>query len=159
MREWAEQKSIPHRYIGICSDKHAGRTDEDASMQELEIPVTTDLTDIMRALQNTSNDKMTVVFCTYQSLPKIEAAQNPELLQAPDSLLRSPKLLSQNIVPSFDLVICDEAHRTTGVDKPGDKTSPFILVHNKERIHAKKKTLYDCDCKTVYGRGKGKSDT
>ena len=65
MREWAEQKSIPHRYIGICSDKYAGRTDEDASMQELEIPVTTDLGEISKSLLKTSNDKMTVVFCTY----------------------------------------------------------------------------------------------
>ena len=150
MREWAEQKSIPHRYIGICSDRHAGRTDEDASMQELEIPVTTNLTDIMASLHRTSNDKMTVVFCTYQSLPKIENAQNPNL-QDPDSLL-TPKQLSMSKVAPFDLIICDEAHRTTGVDKPGDKTSPFILVHDKERIHAKKR-LYMTATARLYTEG------
>ena len=42
MREWATQQGVPHRYIGICSDTRAGRNDEDASLQELEIPVTTD---------------------------------------------------------------------------------------------------------------------
>ena len=42
MREWAEQRSMPHRYVGICSDTRAGRNDEDATLQELEIPVTTD---------------------------------------------------------------------------------------------------------------------
>ena len=42
MREWATQQAISHRYIGICSDTRAGRTDEDASLQELELPVTTD---------------------------------------------------------------------------------------------------------------------
>ena len=50
MREWAEQQAVSHRYIGICSDTRAGRTDEDASLQELEIPVTTDPTAISRAL-------------------------------------------------------------------------------------------------------------
>lgn len=150
MREWAEQKSVPHRYIGICSDKHAGRTDEDASMQELEIPVTTNLTDIMASLRRTSSDKMTVVFCTYQSLTKIEVAQNPNL-QDPDSLL-SPKQLSMPKVSPFDLIICDEAHRTTGVDKPGDKTSPFILVHDKERIHGKKR-LYMTATARLYTEG------
>ena len=27
MRVWAEQKNVPHRYVGICSDTRAGRTD------------------------------------------------------------------------------------------------------------------------------------
>ena len=40
MREWATQKAIRHRYVG--SDTRAGRYDEDAPIQELEIPVTTD---------------------------------------------------------------------------------------------------------------------
>ncbi len=41
--------------------------------------------------------------------------------------------------PQFDIILCDEAHRTTGIDKPGDKTSPFILVHDAERIRANKR--------------------
>ena len=68
MREWATQRSIPHRYIGICSDTRAGRNDEDASLQELEIPVTTDPKAISQALRGTSLDAMTVVFCTYLCL-------------------------------------------------------------------------------------------
>ncbi|RKU14540.1 damage-inducible protein [Candidatus Poribacteria bacterium] len=151
MREWAEQKSIPHRYIGICSDRHVGRTDEDIYMQELEIPVTTNLRDIMGALQNTSNDKMTVVFCTYQSLPKIKDAQNPPQLRDPGLLykINTPEKWK---APQFDLVICDEAHRTTGVEKPGDKTSPFILVHNKERIRGQKR-LYMTATAKLYTEG------
>lgn len=120
MREWAEQRAIPHRYIGICSDTRAGRTDEDASLQELEIPVTTDPIAISRALQNASGDAMTVVFSTYHSLPLVETAQDDE-------------------APAFDLILCDEAHRTTGVDRPGDKTSPFVLVHDAQRIRAAKR--------------------
>ena len=117
MREWAEQQAVPHSYIGICSDTRAGRTDEDAPIQELEIPVTTDPKAISRALRVTRSDAMAVVFSTYHSLGIVEDAQDQG-------------------APPFDLVLCDEAHRTTGVDKPGDKTSPFVLVHDGKRIRA-----------------------
>ena len=41
MREWMTQQNIKQRYIGICSDTSAGRDQEDATLQELERPVTT----------------------------------------------------------------------------------------------------------------------
>ncbi len=120
MREWAEQQEVPHRYIGICSDTSAGKKSEDASIQELEIPVTTDPSKISQALRNTEADAMTVVFCTYHSLSIIESAQ-------------------EQGAPAFDIVLCDEAHRTTGIEQSEDKTSPFVLVHNADRIHVKKR--------------------
>ena len=120
MREWAEQQALPHRYVGICSDTRAGRNDEDASLQELEIPVTTDPTAISQALLDAPDDVMTVVFCTYHSLGLVERAQD-------------------NGAPPFDIILCDEAHRTTGIERPGDKTSPFVLVHDAERIRASKR--------------------
>ena len=133
MREWAEQRDIPHRYIGICSDTHAGQKTEDAAIYELEIPPTTDPVAISEALQTTESDAMTVVFCTYHSLPLVESAQNQG-------------------VPEFDLVLCDEAHRTTGVDSPGDKTSPFVLIHDGERIRSKKR-LYMTATPRLYTAG------
>ena len=120
MREWSDQRGIDHSYIGICSDTKAGDTSEDASIQELKIPVTTNPASIITSLQNTETGKMTVVFCTYQSLPLIEQAQ-------------------ANGAPQFDMIFCDEAHKTTGVDKPGDKTSPFLLVHDANKIRANKR--------------------
>ena len=120
MREWAEQRAVPHRYIGICSDTRAGRNDEDSSLLELEIPVTTDPAAIMRALQDAPQDAMTVVFCTYHSLGLVESAQDVG-------------------ASAFDIVLCDEAHRTTGIERPGDKTSPFVLVHDGQRIRAVKR--------------------
>ena len=120
MREWSDQRGVPHSYIGICSDTRAGDTTEDSSIQELKIPVTTDPSEISRALHKQDTGKMTVVFCTYQSLPLIEEVQNSG-------------------APQFDIIFCDEAHRTTGVDKPGDKTSPFVLVHDADRIRANKR--------------------
>ena len=126
MREWAEQQEVPHRYIGICSDTRAGRTTEDASLLELEIPVTTDEIVISEALQSSNSkgdkDNMKVVFCTYHSLPKVEEAQNAG-------------------APAFDIILCDEGHRTTGIERSSndDKTSPFVLVHDADRIRANKR--------------------
>lgn len=133
MREWAEQQTVPHRYIGICSDTKAGKTAEDASILELEIPVTTDPTAISEALQKDDKAAMKVVFCTYHSLPIVEAAQDAG-------------------APDFDIVLCDEAHRTTGIEDGSDKTSPFVLVHDTDRIRAKKR-LYMTATSRLYTEG------
>ena len=34
MREWSEQRGVPHSYISICSDTRAGSTSEDSSIVE-----------------------------------------------------------------------------------------------------------------------------
>ena len=133
MREWATQQAIPHRYIGICSDTRAGRTDEDASLQELELPVTTDPQKISQALQGANPKALTVVFSTYQSLDLVRQAQDEG-------------------APPFDLILCDEAHRTTGIDHPDDETSPFVLVHDQERIRAEKR-LYMTATPRLYTEG------
>ena len=133
MRAWAEQRAVAHRYVGICSDTRAGRSDEDASLRELEIPVTTDPAAIGRALADDAPDAMTVVFSTYQSLGLVEQAQDGG-------------------APPFDLVLCDEAHRTTGIDRPEDKTSPFVLVHDGERIRAARR-LYMTATPRLYTEG------
>ncbi|MDE0326635.1 MAG: DEAD/DEAH box helicase family protein [Candidatus Poribacteria bacterium] len=133
MREWAEQQTVPHRYIGICSDTKAGKTAEDASILELEIPVTTDPDAISEALQKDEAAAMKVVFCTYHSLPIVEKAQDAG-------------------APPFDMVLCDEAHRTTGIEDNGDKTSPFVLIHDTDRIRAKKR-LYMTATSRLYTEG------
>ena len=139
MREWSEQKSVPLRYLGICSDTRAGRTDEDASLLELDYPVTTDLEKIKAGLCKERPDALLAVFCTYQSLALVEEVQ------------------SQG-APAFDLVICDEAHRTTGIEEPAhkrndeQKISPFRLVHDEARIRACKR-LYTTATPRLYTEG------
>ncbi len=133
MREWAEQRAVPHRYVGICSDTRAGRNDEDASLHELEIPVTTDPARISEALREPPSDAMTVVFCTYHSLGLVKQAQDEG-------------------APPFDLILCDEAHRTTGVERPGDQTSPFVLVHDAARVRGTKR-LYMTATPRLYTEG------
>ena len=133
MREWAEQRALTHRYVGICSDTRAGHADEDASFLELEIPVTTDPGAISQALRLAAPDAMTAVFCTYHSIGLVAQAQDEG-------------------APPFDLVLCDEAHRTTGVERPGDKTSPFVLVHDAGRIRAARR-LYMTATPRLYTEG------
>lgn len=133
IREWATHKRVPHLYIGICSDKKAGYDEEDSPIQDLEIPVTTDPEAISQALCRSNSDVMTVVFCTYQSLELVAEAQDAG-------------------APDFDLVLCDEAHRTTGIERSEGKKSPFVLVHDKERIRVQKR-LYMTATPRLYTEG------
>ena len=136
MREWSAQKRLPLRYVGICSDTRAGRNDEDASLLELDIPVTTDPAQIQAGLAAARPEAMTAVFCTYQSLPLVAEAQATG-------------------APAFDLVVCDEAHRTTGVEdternrQDDRQTSPFRLVHDATRIRGRKR-LYTTATPRIY---------
>ncbi|MYI52570.1 MAG: hypothetical protein F4110_01025 [Acidimicrobiaceae bacterium] len=136
MREWAAQRDprIPHRYIGVCSDTRAGRNDEDADLVELAMPVTTEPDRVAAALAEAAGEAMTVVFCTYQSLEVVEQAQ-----QAAGSVSTSS---------CFDLALCDEAHRTTGVHE-ADAGSHFTLIHDGSRI-ASAKRLYMTATPRVY---------
>ena len=133
MREWATHRTLPHRYIGICSDTRAGRNDEDSSLHELEIPVTTNPEQILESLRSPRPDALTVVFCTYHSVSLVQQAQDAG-------------------APPFDLVLCDEAHRTTGIERPGDKASPFVLVHDEKKIRAAKR-LYMTATPRLYTEG------
>ena len=133
MREWATHRRIPHRYIGICSDTTAGKRSEDASFEELEIPVTTDPKAIAAALQEATPDAMTVVFCTYQSLPVVEHAQAVG-------------------AAAFDLALADEAHRTTGIERDEEGSSPFVLIHDGMRIRVNKR-LYMTATPRLYTEG------
>jgi len=83
---------------------------------------------------------MTVVFSTYQSIEVIARAQ---------------KVLLKNDFPEFDLIVCDEAHRTTGVSLAGEDESAFTKVHNADFIKSKKRIymtatprLYDDNTKS-----------
>ena len=147
MREWAAQRDpqISHRYIGVCSDTRAGRNDEDADLAELAMPVTTDPGRVAEALSGGDSDSMTVVFCTYQSLEVVEQAQRA-LHDDGGEAQRS----AEPGTPSgrFDLAICDEAHRTTGVHE-ADRGSHFTLIHDPARIRAAKR-LYMTATPRVY---------
>ena len=121
MREWSENANIEHSYVVVCSDKTTG---EDGSITELESPVSTEPDTLKKSLNDIPKDTMTVVFSTYHSL---------------EVVIKTTK------GKKFDLILCDEAHRTTGVE---DK-SFFTLVHNDSKIRSLKR-LYMTATPRVY---------
>ena len=131
LREWCFDAQKPIRPMCICSDSEVSRThtkDDDTnitSVEELAFPASTSVEQIKQqyfALQHDKREGMLVVFSTYQSIERIAAAQSA---------------IGEEL--TFDLIICDEAHRTTGVTLKGDDESAFVRVHDNDFIHACKR--------------------
>ena len=120
MREWSDNSNLRHYYLAVCSDKTTG---EDGSISELEAPVSTNAETLAPYLKNRPADALTVVFSTYHSLGVVRQATKSE----------------------FDLILCDEAHRTTGAE---DK-SFFTDVHSDSKVRGKKR-LYMTATPRVY---------
>lgn len=134
LREWTADAEILIHAIAVCSDKKVSRKtkdEEDIKTTDLPFPVTTDSQKIVREFLAGKKNKMTVIFSTYQSLDSIIQAQ-------------------QQGLPEFDLIICDEAHRTTGVILADKEESYFTKVHNQEEVKSKKR-LYMTATPRLYG--------
>ncbi|WP_375634770.1 MULTISPECIES: DEAD/DEAH box helicase [unclassified Bartonella] len=128
IREWTADTAIPLRSFAVCSDTQVGKrrkAQDDAAeldVSDLALPATTDSQKLGEKANKVSPDAMTVVFATYHSIQVISDAQKKYAL------------------PEFDLIICDEAHRTTGAVLGTDKSeSEFIKVHNNSLIRGKKR--------------------
>lgn len=118
---WSTEATDPLRTFAVCSDTKVGKANEDSSVVDLAIPATTDPVRLARrASVYTDPNRRTVVFATYQSLDVIAQAQRAGM-------------------PGFDLVICDEAHRTTGVTVAGSDESAFVRVHDSAYLAASKR--------------------
>ena len=141
LREWMGQSQTLIRPFVVCSDTKAGRQAEDITTHDIPLP-TTDATRLAEGLAGVGRRgrAMTVVFSTYQSIDVVAAAQRESAEQ-------------------FDLVLCDEAHRTTGVTLSGDTSeSSFVKVHDNSFLPAGKR-LYMTATPRVYGEGvKQKAD-
>jgi predicted helicase len=123
LKEWTAEAKVPLRPYAVCSDTKAGsRSDnEDISPYDLVFPATTDATRLYSQITGAGpKGKITVIFSTYQSLPVVAEAQRKGL-------------------PEFDLVICDEAHRTTGVTLAGQNESNFVKVHDQQYLKASRR--------------------
>ena len=130
MREWGSDAQQPLRAFAVCSDTKVGATDGDSSRAyDMPIPATTDTNAFVDAAKADTPGHMTVVFSTYQSM---------------EVIAKSHKLG----LPKFDLIVCDEAHRTTGALLPGE-TSSFLLVHQGHEILGSKR-LYMTATPRIY---------
>ena len=104
----------------MCSDATAGKPieGENAAPYDLPIPPTTSVEALTEAgLGGMPADEMTVVFSTYQSIQVVADVQT-----------------ATGMV--FDLVVCDEAHRTTGISGMSDEDSAFVKVHDNSVVPA-----------------------
>jgi predicted helicase len=142
VKEWTADSTIPINVFAVCSDAKAGRRrdTEDLSPYDLAIPATTDTKLLVEKFKNTkSKEKMNVILSTYQSIGIIHEAQKLGL-------------------GNFDLVIADEAHRTTGVTLMGEEDSMFTRIHDDKYVKGVKR-LYMTATPKVYGdSAKAKAD-
>ncbi|WNB86450.1 DEAD/DEAH box helicase family protein [Cellulomonas sp. ATA003] len=147
LREWSLETEAALRPFAVCSDTKIGKRanvpgDEDISVVDLALPATTNSDRLHAQLAETGSGagKLTVIFSTYQSLGVVAEAQSKGL-------------------SDFDLIICDEAHRTTGATLNGEDESAFKRVHDNTFIRAAKRLymtatprIYDDNSKAKAGQ-------
>ncbi len=136
--EWCADAVLPLIAFAVCSDRQVGKRRRSADdIAELEVtdlafPATTDPEALAREVGASASEAMRVVFATYQSISVIADAQ------------------ATHGLPEFDLIVCDEAHRTTGVKFPGEDQSNFMKVHDNTVIRGRKR-LYMTATPRIYG--------
>lgn len=153
LREWSADAKEPINAICICSDRKASHSknrnadSEDISVVDLPLPASTNVKEIIEQfdhLKKNPKNGLTVVFSTYQSIDVIATAQR--------ELMKKSKQYGE-----FDLIICDEAHRTTGVTLSSDARSHFVKVHDNEFIKAKKRLYMTATPRLYSDDTKGKA--
>ena len=139
LTEWTQQKSIPMHSYAVCSDSHVGKIENRSKdrvemlVHELRYPATTTASSLAAEMARCHDDEhMSVVFSTYHSIDVLHEAQ------------------SEHGLSGFDLIICDEAHRTTGATFEGTDESHFVRVHDNAYIQGAKR-LYMTATPRIYG--------
>lgn len=144
--EWSAEAERPLSSFAICSDPKAGKTsdEEDIKTHDLAFPAHTDprlLAEQVKAIKKIRKKNITALFSTYQSIGVVSKAQTFGL-------------------PPFDLVICDEAHRTTGVESTeydAKLASAFVSVHKANFIQARKRLYMTATPRIYDDASKGKA--
>jgi predicted helicase len=128
LTHWMRDAERPLIPFAVCSDPKVGSNDaEDILTSDLAFPAHTNPRLLAQQITLTKakfKKHITVIFSTYQSIDRISEAQKTFGLA------------------EFDIVICDEAHRTTGIERTelGEKeASCFLAVHNNDFLKAKKR--------------------
>lgn len=148
LTEWTQESETPLHSFAVCSDSEVGKKrnkDDDAVntfAHELRFPATTNAASLTREImQRHDAEHMSVVFSTYHSIQVLSDAQQEYGLD------------------NFDLIICDEAHRTTGATFDGEEESAFVKVHDNDFLKVNKR-LYMTATPRIYGdAAKAKEDT
>ena len=135
----------PIKGICICSDNKANQkinknTDDSSdSAIDLALPASTNPNTIAKQLLAYKDyDGLVVVFSTYQSIDVIHEAQDMVWNQ------------TEQTYGDFDFIVCDEAHRTTGVILKDKEESHFTKIHDDDYILGKYR-LYMTATPRLYG--------
>lgn len=148
LRGWTADTNYNMDAIAVCSDRKVTKQEsrneyEDIAVADIGYPATTSTARLLEYQTLIENNQVKgdflTVFSTYQSIDVIIEAQ-------------------QNGFYEFDLVVCDEAHRTTGATELNKENSSFTKVHYDENIKTAKR-LYQTATPRVYGEAaKQKAD-
>lgn len=140
LRGWTADTNYHMDAIAVCSDRKVTKQEtkgeyEDITVADIGFPATTSTEKLLeyrsRIESSSSKGDFLAVFSTYQSIDVIIEAQKQGFYE-------------------FDLVVCDEAHRTTGATELGKEDSSFTKVHYDENIKTSKR-LYQTATPRVYG--------
>ena len=144
VREWKNDCQEDFTAFSACSDAKVGRRVDpdslDLNVHDLAFPATTDPEKIAKQVSDARSERMTVVFSTYHSIDVLTRAQQ------------------QFGLPEFDLAICDEAHRTTGVTLKGEDDSNFVRIHSNDYVAAKKRLYMTATPRIFAEAAKRKAD-
>lgn len=129
LTEWTQESATPLHSYAVCSDTEVGKKKNATAIDavttlehELQYPATTDAKKLAENVEKHHDDEhMTVVFSTYHSINTVSDAQNDYQMG------------------EFDLIICDEAHRTTGSTHDSEDDSNFVKIHDGGFILGKKR--------------------
>ena len=141
LRGWNNDTDMTLSSMAVTSDRNASRGSVKSDESNIQIkasdigfPATTSAKKIVEnyeELMGQPKKELLVVFGTYQSIDVLGKAQ-------------------QNGFPDFDLIIADEAHRTTGAKALGDEDSVFTKVHSDLNVKGTKR-LYQTATPKLYG--------
>ena len=141
LRGWNNDTEMTMSSMAVTSDRNASRgsVKQDESnitikASDIGYPATTSSKKVVenyQELMECPKKELLVVFATYQSIDVLGKAQ-------------------QNGFPEFDLIIADEAHRTTGAKALGDEASAFTKVHDNSNVKGAKR-LYQTATPKLYG--------
>lgn len=147
LNDWMADADQPIKAVCICSDARASRKikrgndndDLENSVVDLALPASTNTTSIVRQLRACkAHNALTVVFSTYQSIDIVAEAQAAMLKE------------TKGEFGIFDFIVCDEAHRTTGVKLSSKDESSFTKIHNNDFIQGRNR-LYMTATPRLYG--------
>ena len=148
LNEWQSCAKYDIYPICVCSDSTASRlkdNDDADNPVDLAMPASTNYLSVAKQLVNAKKqmegrDGLIVVYSTYQSIDVIGKAQKfmrGEKVEDDDQQLFFDEFNPEKYDFTFDYIICDEAHRTTGAIISSKDESAFTKVHSNNNVAGK----------------------